>query len=295
MKRTRAGLVEGQAMIEVEDNDASSLLSRSISILEHVAHAGRPISVAELVRTLDLPKPTAHRICKTLESMGVLIRDPYAKGIVVGPRLSQLALDTMLASADNGARRAILRSVVEETGETCTLTTMDGDELLFLDRVESASPLRLQLHAGSRVPLYCTSAGKLFLAFLPKGKRKRFIRSLHIEKRTENTITDPARLEEALEAIRRSQIGTDNEEYLYGLVATAVPVFDGNRMCAAVSINGPVGRVVAPARPDHVKALRRVSAELSAFFQRSVGRAKLVSANRGKPSSPLKRGAAKSE
>src|SRR5579872_5373306 len=150
-------------MRQAPDATNSGLLSRAVAVVEFVARSGRPVSVAELMRSLDLPKPSAHRICGTLEGMGVLVRDPVARGMTVGPRLSRLALDTMLASADYGGRRQILRSVVEEAGETCTLTILDGDEALCLDRVESSSPLQVQLYAGSRVPLHCTASGRLFL------------------------------------------------------------------------------------------------------------------------------------
>jgi len=70
----------------------SGILQRAVGILEYVAQRGAPVSVAELIRSLELPKPSAHRICGTLEEMGVLIADPVARGLTIGPRLSRIAL-----------------------------------------------------------------------------------------------------------------------------------------------------------------------------------------------------------
>jgi IclR family transcriptional regulator, acetate operon repressor len=249
----------------------SGILQRAVAIVEYVAQSGAPVSVTELIRSLDLPKPSAHRICRTLEEMGVLMSDPVARGMTIGPRLSRIALDTLLTSAEDGERRRILRSVVEETGETCTLTVLDRDEVLCLDRVESSSPMQLQLYAGSHVPLTCTASGKLFLAFLPKTKRSKMIRVAPLKRHTENTITDPETLELELEAIRKKRLSSDNQEFLRGLVAIAVPIFDSRRtMCAALSLNAPVGRMSIENSTHHVTVLRSAASSLSSLFNGSL-------------------------
>lgn len=246
------------------------ILQRAVAIVEYVAQKGTPVSITELIRSLDLPKPSAHRICKTLEEMGVLISDPIARGMTIGPRLSRIALDTLLTSAEDGERRRILRSVVEETGETCTLTVLDGDEILCLDRVESSSPIQVQLYTGSHVPLTCTASGKLFLAFLPKAKRSTMIRVAALKRHTQNTITDPDLLERELDRIRKKKLSSDNQEFLPGLVAIAVPIFDSRRtMCAALSLNAPVGRMSIESSTRHVTVLQAAALSLSSLFVRS--------------------------
>ena len=261
---------DGTAEIVKETSDASSILERCLLITEFVANSVRPVSVSELVRALAVPKPSAHRICRILECMGMLVRDPLAKGLVVGPRLLNLALNATLSSGEDAVRRSILRKVVEATGETCSLTIMVGDELLFIDRVESESPLRLQLFAGSRVPLHCTSGGKLFLAFLPREKRQQFLRTAHLKAYTENTITDPQALQQELEMVKKEGIGYDNQEYVRGLIATAVPVVDARgRMRAAVSVNAPAGRSGPEEKLRHIDALREASQALSNAYSQS--------------------------
>jgi IclR family transcriptional regulator, acetate operon repressor len=247
---------------------ADTLLSRSVQILDYVATSGRPVTVSEVVESLPLPRPSAHRICATLQAMGLLVRDVNGKRLTVGPLLTRIALATLQADAQAAARRAVLRQVVAETQETCSLTVMDGDELLFLDRVESASPLRLQLFAGSRVPLHCTSGGKLFLALLPPARRRQIIEARPLRRYTPSTFTEPRALETELNEIRKERVGRDHQEYVDGLVAVAVPILDRRRrMVAALSVNGPASRVdIDRDKSRYVAVLSRAAATLGAMY-----------------------------
>ena len=237
-----------------------------MDVVEYVVQTGRAVSVAELTRTLELPKPTAHRICATLEEMRMLARDPMARGVTVGPRLARLALNALLASSEDGPRRRILRSVVDEAGETCTLTVMDGDEVLCLDRVESTNPLQVQLYAGSRVPLHCTASGKLFLAFLAKAKRRKLLHAVALKPHTGNTIVELPALENELDGIRKAKLSIDNEEYLPGLAAMAVPIFDARgTVCAALSLNAPAARMQT-SDVQKIGALQKGANAMSSFL-----------------------------
>ena len=80
-------------------------------------------------------------------------------------------------------------ALVREVGETCNFTTLDGAEVLYLDRVEAKWPLRLSLDVGSHVPLHCTASGKLFLATMPAAQRDALIDRLALPRMTPNTIT----------------------------------------------------------------------------------------------------------
>ena len=227
-----------------EGQETGSVTWRAIAVLEWVARAGRPVLVSELIAPLALPKPTAHRICNLLERMGLLQREPDTNGITVGQRLATLALDALMNSGQRGARRAILKSLVDATGETCTLTMLDGDEVVVLERVESSSPLRVQLHAGSRVPLHCTASGKLFLGMMPPARRAKILRAIPLRAYTSATITDRAALATELKNIRAQRLATDSEEFVTGLIALAVPILDKRgRVCAAVSINAAAARI----------------------------------------------------
>jgi len=217
---------------------------KAVAILEAMATARRPLGVSEVGRLLGLPKPTAHRIVRMLESEGLLQREPGSRRFVPGPRVVRLGLDIVAASMLRAPRHAILEALCQQIGETCNFGVMAGSHVVYLDRVESAWPFGPRFEPGSRVPLHCTSMGKLFLSLLPAEKRALLLRSIPLYRYTEKTITDVARLEEELETIRSTYISTDNQEFLAGVVCVAVPVRGpSGQPVAALAVSAPLARM----------------------------------------------------
>jgi IclR family transcriptional regulator, acetate operon repressor len=251
-------------MVRANPAATHSAAARAFALIERVARAERPPTLAELGEALALPKATVHRIARELEHESMLTREPGGKRYTLGPRFTQLAAAALINSSHRGERHAIMQRLVDEIGETCNFTVLDGNHVLYLDRVEAHWPLRMHLQPGSRVPLHCTASGKLFLAHVRAAARARMIGALTLERRTPNTLTEPARLERALEKIRAQKIGTDNEEFLTGLVAVAVPVCDSKkRILAALAIHAPTARLPFEQALAHVPRLRAAAEALS--------------------------------
>ena len=166
------------APVEPPDSGAagSSALQKSFSLLEHLIAADRALTLAELVEQMDMPKASVHRLLLKLEAAQLLKRDLTGKRYVPGDRLTRFSLQTMVCSARMAPVRAILERLVAETGESINLGVLDGSSVAYIQRVECNWPLRTHLSAGSRVPLYCTATGKLFLALMPKSRQNRTAR-----------------------------------------------------------------------------------------------------------------------
>ena len=250
------------------NQDSSSATLRAIAVLENIVRADRPVSLTEVMSAVGLPKPTVYRILTLLANSGLLLREPDGKHYTVGPRLAHFGTEILMNSSVRGARHAILQRLVDDIGETCNFTMLDGSEVVYLDRVETAWPLRMNLQPGSRVPLHCSASGKLLLAMLTRAQRAKLLDNLPLQRYTENTITERAKLERELERIRRDKASTDNEEYLAGLVCVAVPVSgrDG-RPCAAVAVHAPVARMPVDKALAHLPALRRAALALTQTYK----------------------------
>jgi DNA-binding IclR family transcriptional regulator len=241
---------------------------KAVSILETIASARRPLSVTELGALLSLPKPTAHRIVRMLESEGLMQREPGSRRFVPGPRLVRLGLGIVGAAMSSAPRHSILEALSQKIGETCNFGIINGSHVLYLDRVEAAWPLGLRFESGSRVPLHCTSMGKLFLSWMPKQKRAVLLRSLQLLRYTENTITDVSRLEAELEIIREAEVSTDNQEFLAGVVCVAVPVRDQNgHRVAALAISAPLARMSLEQGLQHVPLMQKAAEELTVTIE----------------------------
>ena len=242
-------------------------MGKAFTILETVASAKQALTMSEIVRACGLTKPTAHRITTLLTEMGFLEKESLRRGFIEGPRLLELSLSTLSAAAPRNRRHAILRSVSEKTGETCNFGILVGSEVIYLDRVEAKWPLGLRFEAGSRVPAHCTAIGKLLLALLAGHERAAAIESLPLSRYTSRTLTDPAALNAALDRIVRSRMGTDDREFIDGVVCVSVPVITkSGQVAGGIAVSAPEARVSLQELLTFVPMMHEAAARLSATF-----------------------------
>jgi DNA-binding IclR family transcriptional regulator len=144
---------------------------------------------------------------------------------------------------------------------------MSGTEVVYLDRVEAVWPLGLRFEPGSRVPLHCTSLGKLFLSHLPEDQLGGFISALPLRRYTQNTITDEGRLAAEVAEIRRRGVSVDDQEFMSGVVCVAVPIIgkDG-RLLAGVALSAPEARMTLEQAREYVPMLREAARKLAETF-----------------------------
>ncbi len=266
-RRARAN--EAARLAESAPAAAVSPGARLLTVLEAVAGADGAVAAVDLVPKVGLPKPTVHRLCTVLEDLGYLEREPGTKRFVIGHRQEALALDSLLNAGSRGARHAILEALAREVGETVNVTVLRGNWVVYVDRVESHWPLRTHLQPGSRVPLHCGASGLLFLSFMPAAQRRRLLTAAPLERWTENTITDPVRIEERLKTIRKTGVAIESEEFMRGLIGLAVPVYDARgRICATVSMHAPTARFTVDEVLASVPALQRAADAISKLLIR---------------------------
>lgn len=243
-------------------------MARTLALIAAAAAIGRPASLNELAGAVEMPTATAFRLCQRLEESGYLVRETGSRRYTLGVLLMRLGLDIVRASGPLSARHAIMAELVEQIGETCNLTTLAGTDVLYLDRVETRWPLRLALEPGSRVPIHCTASGKLFLAFMPEELRESILAALPLVAHTDNTIVDARELRRDLQRIVKRGYSTDNEEFLAGLVAVAVPVRDRKGVVfAAVATHSPAARMDLRQLTAELPRLTATAARLARTFE----------------------------
>ncbi|MBT8416230.1 MAG: IclR family transcriptional regulator, partial [Silicimonas sp.] len=144
----------------------------------------------------------------------------------------------------NIARRQILTDVSRQVRETVNFVVPEADGMRYLDRVETDWPFQIQLPIGTHVPYHCTASGKCFLASLTPTARRSLVSSLRLERLTPASRTEPEELMADLTRIARRGYSLDEEEFIEGMVAIAVPVFDNaGRFVAALAFHGPTQRL----------------------------------------------------
>jgi len=254
------------ARTEPDKLEGDTPTMRLFALLEVIAEKDHPFSLQGLVEETGLPKPTLHRMLQQLETVGVLQRESDGRHYSTGVRLRRLASNLLINNTYHGSRRIVLRQLVEEVGESCNLTSFTGSEVMYLDRVETAAPLRFYLHTGSRVPAHCSSSGKLFLAQMAPAQRRRLLEHTPLTQYTSKTCTDPVALERELETVRRNGYALDDEEFLPGLLCVAVLVPNPTgRSNLAVAIQAPIMRLTHDKALHFLPALQRAAQALASI------------------------------
>lgn len=219
-----------------------SSISRVLEIIEAVATAERSPSPAELAYLLDIPKPSLHRLLQQLQADGYL-QVNMRGALVPSQRLHRMAMGVLHTGRHKAVRQAILRRLAADLDETCGIAIPDGVEMVYYDRVQSSWPLQMHLPIGAHVPIWCTASGKLYLSTFPKARREQILANLPMQKLSRNTLTDPEALERALLTIRDTELGVDDEEFVDGMVACAVPIKDRDgRIFACLFTHAPTVR-----------------------------------------------------
>lgn len=247
-----------------DDARGGTAIQKAVRLMQVMLASDQPQPLTELADQLALPKPSVHRLISQLEEVGMIQRDFSGRGYTVGPTWLRLAVDALAVRARQPPVRAIMRRLVDTVQESCNLSILQEHEVLYIERVECDWPLRMQLHAGSRVPAHCTASGKLLLAFMSARNRRKLIGGLHLKRYTGSTITDADSLEAECKAIRERGISINNQEYHLGLIGVAVPVLrqDGT-VVAALAIHAPSFRMSVETALSQVTLLKQAAAEIA--------------------------------
>jgi DNA-binding IclR family transcriptional regulator len=252
-------------MIDRRDRIPTNL--RALRILETLAQSGRAMSPTEIGAEIGLPKATIHRLCTTLEDEGFLIREPHDGRLRPARRTREFAAGLQAAARIDISRHLVLKSVAMKIGETCNLVVTGASGMSYLDRVDTPWPLRFQLPVGTEVPFHCTASGKLFLSTYGAQALDTVLASLDLTPEGPNCATTPQALRQKLDQVREAGYSWDDEEFMAGMIAFAVPIRDpGGRFVAALAFHAPMQRTSLEAGRKHVATLLEGAARMEALF-----------------------------
>jgi len=221
-------------------------LKRAFDILRAVSAYSEGASLAEITRQVALPKSTVSRMLSTLENIGAVERLAEAEGFRIGAEIVTLASQVAYPRSLIALARPYLQELAQVSGETISLSMPDGDRALTIDQIDSRHDLRLGNWIGKRLPLYCTSDGKLYLAQWKTDALNEYL-AHPLEQYSANTITDPTQLRQELARIRSQGYAWNNCERDADLVSIAVPIHDENKqIVAAICMFGPFFRFPPP-------------------------------------------------
>ena len=238
-------------------------VNRAISILNAFSINEPQLGVTELSHRLGLHKSTVHRLLASLQKGGLVERDPRNRKYSLGIRLIELA-GTMLNSRNvPQVVRPYLHYLADAAEELTYLAYLVGDEVLNVEQIPGPHLVQSVGWQGRRTPLHSTSAGKIFLAYMPEKELERVLEK-GLPGTTSKTITDPADLRCELERVREQGYATSYEELEEGTNAIAVPITSpSDEVIAAIGVAGPSYRFTPERSMSHLDVIRSVAREIS--------------------------------
>ncbi len=224
--------------------------------------------VHEIARALSISPGTAHRLANILKRKNFLRQDPHTKKYMLGTvflRLANIVIENLEIAK---IAYPYMQKLARETGETVHLNIIDGYERICIESIESSKPLMARMTVGSRSPLYAGASSKCLLAFSSKEFIDKYLKHVKLEPITPNTITDPKKLLEELENIRKKGYAQSFSERVPGLGALSVPIFGYRKeLIAALSLAIPEVRFKdEKLRSLFVRLLSETAEELSSIM-----------------------------
>lgn len=239
---------------------------KRLQVLEELARLGVPATPTEVNKTLRFPKQTLHRTFSQLADEGYIELEFDGRSYSMGPKLRDLAIGVISSTHLRSARLVIMTSLSKKVGETCNIAIPQKNGMVYLDRVETSWPIRVHMPVGTSVPFHCTASGKLYLASLEPKMLNGVLRSHDYEAMTERTKVSEATLREEIDVIAKQGYAEDQEEFIDGMNAIAVPVEDkSGRFLCCLSIHAPSQRMSLEKARTHLDALWLAAEKLSGF------------------------------
>lgn len=243
-----------------EARGSIQVIDRMMSLLDALAHHGRPVGLKQLAQDTSLHPSTAHRILGALGVSGFVERTD-AGAYRLGIRLLELGnIVKSRISLRETAMPAML-SLHAATGESVNLGMRSGDEIIYIERTSSGrSAVRIVHIVGARAPLHTTATGKLFLAEDSPELNRQYAERTGLPGNTQASLTTLQALELDLARVRRQQLAYDMEEVEVGVRCIAAGIRDDDgELVAGLSLSTPTERFNA----DWAPLVRNTAMEIS--------------------------------
>ncbi len=206
------------------DGNTIRSVAKAMELLQVLSQAARPLSLTELAQRGGYPKSTVFGLVTTMREYGVIMQTPEGK-YTLGLRLFEYGRQVERSWDVSQVARPYMELLSQRTGASAMLSVREGSSVITLDQVEARDKLRIVSEVGARLPIYCTSQGKVFLAHMSDSGAEALLSAGLMTHFTPHTITDPAALLQEVELCRANGYAVENGEYKIGLRSISAPVY----------------------------------------------------------------------
>ena len=251
------------------DPNFMTSLARGLIVIQAFTQQSPAMTISQLSVKTGLSRAAVRRCLYTLSKLGFAGAEDGQR-YALRPRMLSLSHTYTTSSNLSTNAQPIIERLSQTFRESFSVATLDGHEIVYIARTTVPSRvMAVDLHIGSRLPAYCTSMGRVLLAYLPAEQLEAYLAKAELIPHTTRTIVSTDKLRAALRNVRRLGYALVDQELEVGLRSLAVPVYGpAGRVVATVNLSGNAPRMpVFDMQSQFLAPLRTAAAELSASLR----------------------------
>jgi IclR family pca regulon transcriptional regulator len=241
-------------------------LARGLAVVQAFSDSRKPQTIAQISQKTGIPRAAVRRCLFTLQQLGYV--DAELNNFSLRPKVLTLGYSYLSSTPLTVSSQPYLNAISRDLGESCSIAVLDDGEVLYVARSAASRVMSVALNTGSRLPAYCTSLGRVMLAYLAPDQLDAYFAKAKLRPMTDKTVTNQKRLRELLAGVRQDGYAINDEELELGLRSIAVPVRGASgQVVAALNVGAQAGRVsVERMREEFLPVLLRGAQELSVLL-----------------------------
>jgi IclR family pca regulon transcriptional regulator len=250
------------------DPNIMSSLARGLTVIQAFTQKKRQLTISQLSVKTGLSRAAVRRCLYTLAKLGFAGSDD-GRHFYLGPRILALGYSYIASMPLATAAQPVLERVSHELHESCSISTLDRADIIYVARANVTRIMSIDLGVGSRLPAFCTSMGRILLATLPAEALDSYLTQTELKKFTERTITSAEKLRQVLRLVSRNGYSIVDQELELGLRSMAVPIQNPNgKIVAALNVGAHAQRVsIQEMQSKFLPRLRAAAQELSMLLR----------------------------
>jgi len=250
------------------DPNFMTSLARGLAVIQAFSTQTRQMTISQLSVKTGLSRAAVRRCLYTLSKLGFAGAEDGQR-YSLRPKMLTLSHTYTASNNLSSAAQPILERMSSQLRESFSVATLDGDDIVYIARTTVNRMMSVDLHIGSRLPAYCTSMGRVLIAFQPPEDVERYLTRVILTPHTPRTVNTKEKLRMLLRNVRRNGYAVCDQEYEVGLRSLAVPVFSPTgKIVATVNLSGNAPRMpVMDMQTRYLPHLRSAANELSVFLR----------------------------
>ena len=250
------------------DPNFMTSLARGLVVIQAFTPQTPQMTISQLAVKTGISRAAVRRCLYTLAKLGFAGAEDGPR-YALRPHMLALSNSYSISNSLSTAAQPILERMSGALHESFSVATLDGDEIVYIARSTVSRVMSDDLHIGSRLPAYCTSIGRVLLAYLPTEQLEQYLARVVLTPYTARTVSSVEKLRLALRNVRRHGYALVDQEFEVGLRSIAVPVHSPTgRVVATVNLSGSAPRIsLYEMQSRFLPHLRNAATELGVFLR----------------------------